>query len=235
LHQAEFMQAPDMATFQRFQAWARGRIVLLTVAPELSGVDALIQSATQQGVVVSLGHHYADRAAILRAIRAGARGATHLGNGLPQEINRHHNPLWPQLAADELTGMFITDGHHLPPDFIGVALRAKTPARFIVTSDAAPLAGLPAGSYALYGEQVEIEPSGRIICPATGYLAGSHSTQLECMNVLAALRLLSEEQLWQVGYRNPLALLGKGPQALDGLAGPQVRYADGAFHIQQAL
>ena len=43
--------------------------------------------------------------------------------------------------------MFITDGYHLPPEFIKVALRAKTPERFIVVSDLSPVAGIEPGIY----------------------------------------------------------------------------------------
>ena len=39
--------------------------------------------------------------------------ATHLGNGCANEINRHHNPLWPQLSEDLIKITIIADG--FPP------------------------------------------------------------------------------------------------------------------------
>jgi len=124
-------------------------------------------------------------------------------------INRHQNPLWWQLACDDLTGIFITDGHHLPADYIKVALRAKTVKRFIVVSDAAHLAGLPPGVYDFNGNAAVLAPNGRIGFKDTPYLAGSSATMLQCMNHLASLNLLSEADLWKVGYANPLRLLGR--------------------------
>ena len=65
-------------------------------------------------MVVSLGHHLADRDTIRAAADAGATAATHLGNGIPNLLPRHPNPLWAQLDEDRLTALIITDGWHLP-------------------------------------------------------------------------------------------------------------------------
>jgi len=130
---------------------AEGTIRLLTLTPELDGAPALIRRAVGLGIRVGLGHHMADAVAIDRAVDAGATFCTHLGNGIPNTLPRHPNPIWAQLADDRLTATFITDGHHLPPEFIRVALRAKGIGRFVVTSDASPLAGLPPGCYPALG------------------------------------------------------------------------------------
>lgn len=208
-HPPEHIVKPSVDTFKRFQEWAEGNVVLLTLAPEVEGAPALIRYAAENGTVVSMGHHLADDTAMETAIQAGARACTHLGNGLPNMINRHQNPLWRQLACDDLTGIFITDGHHLPADYIKVALRAKTVQRFIVVSDATHLAGLPPGTYDFNGNTAVLAPNGRIGFKDTPYLAGSSASMLQCMNYLASLNLLSESDLWEVGYANPLRLIGR--------------------------
>jgi len=164
------------------------------------------------------------------AVHAGARVCTHLGNGLPNMINRHQNPIWWQLACDELTGIFITDGHHLPADFIKVALRAKTVQRFVVVSDAAHLAGLPPGVYDFNGHPAVLAPDGRVGFKGTPYLAGSSATMLQCINFLAAQNLLSEADLWKVGHVNPLRLIGRrlGPQPAGA---PAVVFKDNQFAL----
>jgi N-acetylglucosamine-6-phosphate deacetylase len=145
-------------------------------------------------------------------------------------IHRHNNPLWWQLANDAVSGLFITDGHHLPADFIKVALRAKTPDRFIVTSDASPLAGMPPGRYSAFaGLTVVIDESGKIYAEQTQSLGGSHATMLACMNHLAGLELLDEKGLWQVGFDNPARLLNIAPKRLQSIKGPDIRFEDGRF------
>ena len=207
-HQLDWLRTPSIATFDRWMELTRGRIRLLTMAPELAGAADLIRHATECGVVVLLGHHSGDDRSIDRAIDAGAKGCTHLGNGIANMLPRHPNPIWTQLADDRLTGLFITDGHHLPVEFVKVALRAKGLDRFIVTSDAAAIAGLPPGEYLCMGTEVVSEPSGRISVKNGQSLAGSSANMADCIKWLRSWSGLSEADLEQVGRTNPLRLLG---------------------------
>ncbi len=228
-HPPDYIRAPDIDTLKRLQEWSDGRIAILTVAPEVKGALPLIQYAAGQGIVVSFGHHLADDAAMEAGVRAGARLCTHLGNGMPSKIDRHNNPIWWQLACDELSAIFIPDGHHLPADFIKVALRAKTPSRFIAVSDAAHLGGLKPGVYDFCGHPAVLEPSGRIGFQGTPYLAGSSATLMQCMNFLAAQALLTEAELWAVGRDNALRLLNR--RLPDRTDGPGVTFRNGRFEI----
>ncbi|MEN8254925.1 MAG: N-acetylglucosamine-6-phosphate deacetylase [Verrucomicrobiota bacterium] len=231
-HPPECVLDPDIGTFDRFQEWAQGNIKIMTLAPERPGCEVLVKHAVKQGVAVSMGHHMANDDDMQMAVDAGATLCTHVGNGIPNEINRHNNPLWWQFASDDVSGLFITDGHHLPADLIKVALRSKTPDRFIVTSDASPLAGMPPGNYKIFGDlPVAIDESGLIYSEESKSLAGSHSTMLECMNHLASLELLGEAELMQVGLANPLAVLGMKPEDVSHLQGPELHFDNNAFKI----
>jgi len=212
-HPAEWLAPPDPRRFDEWQRLSGGGIRILTLAPELEGAPALIRHAVAQGVVVSLGHHAADGDAIARAVEAGATLCTHLGNGIANLLPRHPNPIWSQLADDRLTACVIADGHHLPASFLRVAWRAKGRERLIVTSDAAAIAGLPPGPYSYMGSSVVIEPGGRIVMATSSSgggatLAGSSCTLAECLRHLASLGDWSEDDLVQVGRRNPVAILG---------------------------
>lgn len=231
-HPPKHIRKPDIELLKRFQDWADGHIVLLTLAPEIEGAIPLIKYAVKNGIKVSMGHHLAEDDIMERAVKAGATASTHLGNGLPNMINRHQNPIWWQLACDDIYGMFITDGHHLPADFIKAALRAKTAEKFIVVSDSAHLAGLPPGTYDFAGAKVNLATSGRISFADTPYLAGSSANMLQCMNHLASLKLLTETQLWQVGCDNSLRLLGKKTSILDRLPGPQIAFKNNKFSVK---
>jgi N-acetylglucosamine-6-phosphate deacetylase len=180
-----------------------------------------------------MGHHLASDDDMARAVKAGAKLCTHVGNGIPNEIHRHNNPLWWQLSCDDVSGMFITDGHHLPADLIKVAFRAKETSRFIVTSDASPLAGMPAGKYVVFsGLPVVIDDTGLIYSEQSKSLAGSHSTMMECMNHLASLNLLTEAELWKVGFENQLRLLNIKPEQIDALKGPRMEFRNGRFVLK---
>src|SRR4029077_10806911 len=105
-----------------------------------------------------------------RAVLAGARLSTHLGNGIAAQLPRHPNPIWHQAARHELFASLIADGHHLDWTTLRVLARAKGLTNLILISDASPLAGLPTGTY---GEWA-VDPSGKIVVAGTPYLAGSN-------------------------------------------------------------
>jgi N-acetylglucosamine-6-phosphate deacetylase len=223
---------PSRAVWDELYALADGQVALLTLAPELPGAVELIRHAVELGVAVSIGHTLADGRSIRAAVEAGASLSTHLGNGCPNLLHRHNNPIWPQLAASQLTAMLITDGHHLPDDVIGAFLAAKGARRAIITSDSSPAAGLPPGEYEFFGARALLEPSGRLRSLASDTLAGSSATLFDCMNRLAALHMLSEAELWQVGRDNPLAALRKTQADLP--PGGNVRYSMEQFLIDPA-
>ncbi len=231
-HNPDLVRDPSIEEFDRFQEWARGNIKILTLAPERPGALDLIRHASERGVVVLFGHHLASDDEMIKGVEAGAVGSTHIGNAIPNEIHRHENPLWHQLACDDLWGLFITDGNHLPADLIKVALRAKGVERFIVTSDTAVLGGMPPGKYNNWGLDVEINEEGRIFSPETGMLVCSHANMIECMNYLASLDLLDEADLWKVGLSNPLALLGMDVADLKGVPERHAVFRKGRFGLE---
>ena len=228
VHPREHVRLPSLEAFEELFILAEGSIALFTLAPELPGALDLIRRAVGQGVVVSIGHTLADAQAIRAAVRVGARLSTHLGNGCPNFLHRHHNPIWPQLAEADLSAMLITDGHHLPAEVIAAMLAAKGPERVIVTSDSAPAAGCPPGEYTFFGTRALLEPSGRLRNLERDTLAGSSAVMLDCMNMLASLRLLPLADLWQVGRDNPLGVFGMSPADLP--SGP-VSFVDDHFVI----
>jgi N-acetylglucosamine-6-phosphate deacetylase len=172
-HPRQHVRPPDWDEFRRLQEAAGGRIRLVTLAPEQDGALAFIERLVQHGIVVAIGHTAATGPRIREAIAAGARLSTHLGNGSHAQLPRHENYVWEQLAADELWASLITDGHHLPPNLIRCFFRIKTPARLILTCDASSLAGLPPGRYREWEQDIDVLPSGKIVVPQFGVLAGS--------------------------------------------------------------
>lgn len=214
-HPAACVAAPSVDMLRQMQRWARGHIKLLTVAAELAGCDALIREARRLGIVVSLGHQLASAADVQRAGAAGAAALTHLGNGMPGQVHRHHNPLLVGLAS-ELHAMIITDGQHLPAHVIKAVLKAKGVDRTIVTSDAVHLAGLPPGRHPFLGREMVLEwheTSFRVSDPERGGLAGSAASMCECANHLWSLGLVTEEELERLVFHNALRLIGVAEEA----------------------
>ncbi len=172
-HSQQYVRKPDWDEFQRLNNAAGGKILQVTLAPEVEGAVAFIKMCVRNNIVVSLGHHNGSAEDIERAVDAGARTVTHLGNGMANHIHRFNNPLWMQLADDRLMGSFILDGFHLRPEMAKVFYRAKGAERFILTSDMTMLAGLPPGDYVWDGKNVVLTKEGIIMLPKENCFAGA--------------------------------------------------------------
>jgi N-acetylglucosamine-6-phosphate deacetylase len=182
-HPREHLGAASIDDFRRRQDAADGRIVLVTLAPEIEGALALIEYLAGAGIRVAIGHTAATPLQIDDGIRAGATLATHLGNGCPQMLPRHPNVIWELLAADRVSASFIVDGHHLPAATVKAMMRAKGAARTILVTDAMAAAGCSRSAkasaerrYTLGGVECELGDDGRVSLPGTPYLAGSSLT-----------------------------------------------------------
>jgi N-acetylglucosamine-6-phosphate deacetylase len=172
-HRREDTAPASIDDFKRRQEIAGGRVRVVTLAPEVPGALALVEHLRDTGVRVAIGHTAASPEQVRDAVRAGATLSTHLGNGCAQMLPRHPNFLWEQLAADELLASIIVDGHHLPAATVKSMIRAKTPRRVVLVTDAIAAAGQPPGDYQLGALTVTLDQNGRVAVPGQPNLAGS--------------------------------------------------------------
>jgi len=232
-HDEQWISKPDLDYLRQLIDWADGKVKLLTIAAEPDGSEKLARYAVGRGITVSLGHQMAGEQDLCRLVRAGAASLTHLGNGVPAMLPRHENPIWAGLGNDDLIAMIITDGHHLPASILKTIIRTKGTDRCVVVSDASSLAGFGAGTYEVLGTKVVLEEAGRLYDPETGYLAGSSSTMLECMNHLASLDLVSTDELVAMGFYNPLKLIGLEPDDVAQARNIRFDKEHKIFHLQK--
>jgi N-acetylglucosamine-6-phosphate deacetylase len=172
-HLQQYTRKPSWDEFLEYQEAAGGKIIQVTLAPEIEGAMEFISKCTRDGIIVALGHTNASAEIISRAVNEGARLSTHLGNGCANLIHRHNNPIWPQLANDNLIPSIIADGHHLTPDEINVFFKVKGVNKLILTSDVVYLAGMTPGTYTFLGTSVILTPGGMLINPDLQCLAGA--------------------------------------------------------------
>lgn len=212
-HPAEHVAPPDWEVFRRWQDAAEGLIRIVTLSPEWPGSADFIARCAESGVIVSIGHTAASPEQIRAAVAAGAMMSTHLGNGIQPLLPRHPNPIWEQLAADELYGCMIADGFHLPSSVLKVIMRTKGK-RAIVVSDAVSFSGMPPGAYSTHiGGSVVLTPEGRLhMADQPQLLAGSAMLLKEQVAYLTGQGLASLAGAWDLASAHPAELLGL-PQA----------------------
>lgn len=208
-HPLAHCRQPDWDEFQRFQQAAGGRIRILTMSVEFDRSWEFVERAVRSGLLVAIGHTAAEPGQIRRAVDAGARLSTHLGNGCHAMLHRHSNYLWEQLADDRLTASLIVDGHHLPPSLVQTFIRAKTPERIILTSDISGLAGLPPGRYGTDLCQLEILASGKLVVAGQSeVLAGASAPLGEAIGRVMDYAGVDLATAVRMAHHNPAELLG---------------------------
>lgn len=211
-HPRRHVRSATVDDFNRRQEAAEGRIVLVTLAPEVPGALPLIEHLRRAGVRVAIGHTAADPGTIADAVSAGASLATHLGNGCAAVLPRHPNVIWELLAADDVLASLIVDGHHLPPSTVKSLIRAKTPTRTVLITDGIAAAGASAGRYTLGDIEVERGPDGRVSLPGTPYLAGSSLTMDHAIGNTVRYSGLPLDQVLPMASTIPAAWLGVPPR-----------------------
>lgn len=209
-HPVERVRPPDLALFDRFQDAAEGLVRLVNVAAEVPGMPAFVKALAERGVAVSLGHQTATSPSDVEpCLAAGAKAFTHLGNGIPNEVNRHDNIVFTALVEDRASVMFIPDGHHLPDTMLKLYCRAVPTERLVAVSDAQYPAGLPPGEYDVCGARARLEPNGLLWNPARNCLVGATTPIARCMEILKERVGLSDAECRAVGRDNALRLIGE--------------------------
>ena len=207
-HARAHVRVADLDDFKRRQDAADGTIRLVTLAPESPGAIPLVERLVAGGVRVAIGHTAASGAEIQAAVAAGATLSTHLGNGCAGLLPRHPNVIWEQLGEDRLLASFIVDGHHLPAATVRAMVRAKTPGRTILVTDAMAAAGMPPGAYTIGGQRVELDASGRVAAPGASNLAGSALTLSAAIGHAVRFTGLALEDVIEMASGRPAGYLG---------------------------
>ena len=207
-HPREHVVVASIEDFRRRQDAARGRIVLVTLAPEVEGALRLIEYLVQFNIRVAIGHTAASAEQIRDAIKAGATLSTHLGNGCANLLPRHPNMIWEQLAADELLASFIVDGQHLPAATVKAMIRAKSYERSILVTDATAAAKSSPGWYRIGEAKIELSPSGRVSKPGESNLAGSSLTMDQAVTNSIKFAGVSIDEALAMASTQPARYLG---------------------------
>jgi N-acetylglucosamine-6-phosphate deacetylase len=210
-HPREFTMPASIDDFRRRQEAADGRILIVTLAPEVPGALPFIEYLRGSGVHAAIGHTAASAEVIRDAVKAGATLSTHLGNGCANLIPRHPNFIWEQLAADEMMASIIVDGHHLPPATVKSMIRAKTVRRTILVTDAMAAAGQPPGDYQLGGMKVHLDDTGRVAVPGAPNLAGSALSMDRAVANTVRFAGVPLEDALAMASTHPAAYLGVKP------------------------
>ena len=199
--------APDERVLGRLLEAGGAAVRMMTLAPELPGAVGLVERLAGAGVIASIGHSDADYEQARAAVRAGARAATHLFNGMRPFHHREPGVLGAALDLPEVSCELICDGLHVSPAALRLVYRTKGAAGVRLVTDATEAAGMPDGRYSLGGATVEVR-EGAVTLAGASAIAGSTLTIDVAVSNAVRFLGITVEQAVALASANPARLLG---------------------------
>ena len=206
-HPVQHIVPANLHDTQRLLDAGKGRIRIVTLAPEQDPDCRVIQRLCNERVRVFAGHTDASITVLKRAIDNGLIGFTHLGNGCVHQVERHDNIIQRVLALRErLYITLIADGIHLPKWLLQSWLGIIGSQRSIIISDSMSAAGMPPGEYMIGKQCIVVDSSRRTRHREHGYLAGSASTMAEMDLFITEKLSIGESDRERMLWRNAMSL-----------------------------
>ncbi len=153
--QPECLAESSAAVLEHILSLTGNSLRMMTLAAELPGSLDLIPILESHGVIAALGHTHATYDEAVRGLDAGIRHVTHLFNAMPSLHHRAPGPLAAVFERPAVTAQVITDGVHIHPAMVRLALAALGPNRFLPITDGMQALGLPDGLYRYHGIEYE--------------------------------------------------------------------------------
>ncbi len=206
----------DPDYLRRILRLTRGKIRIMTVAPELPGIESVYAILQEAGVMISLGHSDCDPA--VSPLPAGIFSITHLFNAM-SGISHRQAGLANLAFSDSRPFVELNaDSIHVNRECMRLVAAGIGPGRLVLTSDAVVAAGLPFGTYRYFGHSVVSGARG-VRYGTTDTLMGSNSLGPQIL------------RSWLAATDAPLAdsvlALTATPSRLLGMSGVRGRLAEG--------
>jgi len=182
-----------------------GQVRMVTLAPEVPGAYDIIETLSERGVVVSVGHSDASYAQAVEGFRRGASFGTHLFNAMAPFHHREPGLIGALLDEADIAVGIIVDGIHLHPAAVRLAWRAKRPDRLVLVTDAMAAMGLGQGSFDLGTIEVTVDETGPRN-PA-GDLAGSTLSLDQAIRNFVSVVNCSEVEGVEAASTNPAGVV----------------------------
>ncbi|WP_245865591.1 N-acetylglucosamine-6-phosphate deacetylase [Prauserella marina] len=206
-HDPAALREPDSGTVDLLLEAGKGRVSMVTLAPELAGGIKAVRQFAEAGVIAAIGHTDGVEAQIRPAIDAGATMATHLFNGMRPLHHREPGPIGVLLDDERVTVELICDLVHVHPTVLRLAAKHAGKGRTVLITDAMSATDAADGTYTLGKLEVDVD-DGVATLAGAGTLAGSTLTMDAAFRNLVAGAGLSIEAAVHATSTHPAELLG---------------------------
>lgn len=126
----------DLPLMQRLYKACKGKLINMTVAPELKGMRELALYCLEKNIVLQAGHTNATYDQMMEGLQAGIMHVTHLFNAMRPMHHREPGVVGAVLIHPEISCEIIGDGVHINPNLIHLLLKSKPLSQIVLITDA---------------------------------------------------------------------------------------------------
>lgn len=201
----ETLSPVDLGYMEKLWAAAKGRIVNMTVAPEVKNMRELALFCIRMGIILQAGHTDARYENMVEGMQAGILHATHLFNAMSKLEQRNPNAVGAVLTHPEMSCEIIADGAHVHPDLFKLLQRTKPTDKIVLVTDSLKPTEQKTGPFFANGEEVVFH-DGLFHRKADDVIAGSGLTMMRGVQNLSAWGFSLEDAV-KTASSNPAAVM----------------------------
>lgn len=201
----------SMETAKTMVENGRGLLRLVALAPEIPGIEPVMQYLLFQGVTLAYAHSDDNYSEAMESFGKGISVATHTGNVMSGLHHRNMGGLGACLLNENVDCEVICDGLHVCNQMLEIYFRVKSPDRFMMISDCTPMSGAPVGRYEGFYEDIPLNVTSEgFVLSDTGRLMGSSQPVLFGIGNLVENLGVPMETVLKMACLNPARKYGFG-------------------------
>ena len=202
----EGISPADNSYMRRIWKTARGKIINMTVAPELPGMRELALYCIEKGIVLQAGHTNATYEQMVEGMQVNIMHVTHMFNAMRPLHHREPGVVGAALIHPEISCEIIGDGVHVNPHLIQLLMKSKPLSQLVLITDSLKPAKTDLKDYPdIYFDQCFHRKSD-------GVIIGSAITMLDGVKNLVSYGIPVEKVI-RMAAANPARIMkqnGKG-------------------------
>lgn len=125
----------DLKLMERLWKASKGKIINMTLAPELKNMRELALYAIERGIVLQAGHTNATYDQMVEGMQVNILHVTHLFNAMRPLHHREPGVVGAALIHPEISCEIIGDGVHVNPHLIQLLMKSKPLSQLVLVTD----------------------------------------------------------------------------------------------------
>lgn len=206
-HKLENIHAASVHEANAIVQAAGGALKVVTLAPEVEGVEECAPIFAEAGVVLSVGHTAADLETTNSLLAYEKVRGTHTFSGMPQIHHRKPGPVVALLLCDRAFLELTVDGKHAAPETIALVLKTAGAERCVLITDGVDVRGLPDGNHRRW-EGTEVVMKDGEVRTLSGSLAGSTLTMDAAVRNMVSMLHIPLTDAVRMASENPARSIG---------------------------